>query len=127
MNEEQSGYKLLGQGYNVLVLGKVEGAARNLTRPQDVVGLLANSEAVKGTIIITPGGTTTFVAPLLSAGVKGVVTFAGTPESHLGIVGRNFRIPIVMSLQMEEGATIPDGTHLMLDCTGKVGRVYARV
>jgi len=54
------------------------------------------------------------------------VTYAGTPESHLGIVGRNFGIAIVMTLQLEGMDAIPDGTPLLLDCEGKLGRVYVK-
>src|SRR5205085_2906658 len=57
----------------------------------------------------------------------GIITYAGTPESHLGIVGRNFGIAIVMTLNLEGGMdSIPDGTPLLLDCAGKLGRVYIK-
>src|SRR5581483_3358790 len=110
MGNEIDGYRYIGQGYSVVPVGRHEGIALNIKDP----------------VVITPGGTTTFVAPLLYKKPAGIVTFAGTPESHLGIVGRNFRVPIVMTLQLEGMDSIPDGTPLLLDCEGKLGRVYVK-
>ena len=72
--------------------------------------------------MISRGGATTFVAPALTAGVKGLITLEGGRESHLGIVSREFGIPCVMSVTFTEGVTtdqgetVPaDGTILRLD------------
>ena len=95
--------------------------------PQQMIKLLKDPKKVKETIVVTPGGTTTFVAPLLYKKPAGIITYAGTPESHLGIVGRNFKIPIIMTLALEEGMdSIPDGTRVLMDCEGKLGRVYVK-
>lgn len=108
-------------------VGKHEGIAMNVTTPQDMIKLMKDPAKIKETVIITPGGTTTFVAPILHKKPAGIVTYAGTPESHLGIVGRNFGVAIVMTLNLEGGMTaIPDGTPLLLDCEGKLGRVYIK-
>ncbi len=99
----------------------------NIREPREMLKLISNPQKVKETVVVTPGGTTTFVAPLLYKKPAGIVTFAGTPESHLGIVGRNFRVPIVMTLKLEGMDSIPDGTHMLLECEGKLGRVYVKV
>ena len=82
-------------------------------------------------IAISRGGTTTFMAPALASGVLGLITLAGAPESHLGILSREFNIPCVMSvaftdgIQTDRGETIPaDGTIVRLDVSGRPeGRV----
>lgn len=127
METEVEGYKYIGQGYSVVPVGKHEGIAMNVTTPQEMIKLMKDPAKIKETVIITPGGTTTFVAPILYKKPAGIVTYAGTPESHLGIVGRNFGVAIVMTLNLEAGMTsIPDGTPLLLDCEGKLGRVYIK-
>jgi len=127
MDNEVAGYKYIGQGYSVVPVGKHEGIALNVTTPQDMIKLMKDPAKIKETVIITPGGTTTFVAPILYKKPAGIVTYAGTPESHLGIVGRNFGVAIVMTLNLEGGMnSIPDGTPLLLDCEGKLGRVYIK-
>lgn len=127
-NEKQiDGYTYIGQGYNVVPVGRHEGVALNVTQPKDMIALMGNAQKIKETVVITPGGTTTFVAPLLYKKPAGIITYAGTPESHLGIVGRNFRVPIIMTLQLEGVESIPDGTPVLMECDGKVGRVYAKL
>ncbi len=120
------GYTFIGQGYSVVPVGRHEGIALNISKPQEMLKLMANPAKIKETVVITPGGTTTFVAPLLYKKPAGIVTFAGTPELHLGIVGRNFRVPIIMTLQLEGMDSIPDGTHMLLECEGKLGRVFVK-
>lgn len=124
---EIDGYKFIGQGYNVVPVGNHKGVALNVTQPNQMIALMGNAQKIKDTIVITPGGTTTFVAPLLYKKPGGIITFGGTPESHLGIVGRNFRVPIIMTLKLEGIESIPDGTELMMVCEGKLGRVYAKL
>lgn len=126
-DQEIEGYNYIGQGYSVVPVGRHEGVAMNVTTPQEMIKLMSNPQKIKETVVVTPGGTTTFVAPLLYKKPAGIITYAGTPESHLGIVGRNFGIAIVMTLGLEGGMTsIPDGTPLLLDCEGKLGRVYIK-
>ena len=127
MDTEIAGHKFIGQGYGVVPVGRHEGIALNVANPQQMIKLMKDPEKIKKTIVVTPGGTTTFVAPLLYKKPAGIITYAGTPESHLGIVGRNFRVPIIMTLALEGGMdSIPDGTQLLMDCEGKLGRVYVK-
>jgi phosphohistidine swiveling domain-containing protein len=125
-DQEVEGYKYIGQGYSVVPVGKHKGTAMNVTTPQEMIKLMKDPQKIKETVVVTPGGTTTFVAPLLYKKPAGIITYAGTPESHLGIVGRNFGIAIVMTLGLEGMDSIPDGTPLLLDCEGKLGRVYVK-
>ncbi|MCE9658322.1 MAG: hypothetical protein K8R60_07150 [Burkholderiales bacterium] len=124
---EIDGYTYIGQGYGVVPVGRREGVAVNIKQPNEMIKLMTNPEKIKNAVVVTPGGTTTFVAPLLYKKPAGIITFAGTPESHLGIVGRNFAIAIVMTLKLEGTDSIPDGTPLLLMCEGKLGRVYAKL
>lgn len=124
---EIDGYRFIGQGYNVVPVGRHKGVALNVTEPKQMIALMSNAQKIKETMVVTPGGTTTFVAPLLYKKPAGIITFAGTPESHLGIVGRNFRVPIIMTLQLQGVVSIPDGTPLLMECDGKLGRVYAKM
>lgn len=124
---EIDGYRYIGQGYNVVPIGRHKGVALNVTDPKQMIALMKDPQKIKETMVVTPGGTTTFVAPLLYKKPAGVITYAGTPESHLGIVGRNFRVPIIMTLMLEGAESIPDGTPLLMECDGKLGRVYAKM
>ncbi len=126
MANEIPGFRFIGQGYSVVPVGKHQGVALNITEPVQMIKLMSNPQKIKETVVITPGGTTTFVAPLLYRKPAGIVTYAGTPESHLGIVGRNFRVPIIMTLKLEGMDSIPDGTPMLLECEGKLGRVYVK-
>lgn len=124
-------FREIGSGINVVESDQlVEGPTLFLDSPQEVLAFVAGDE-VGSTIVISRGGTTTFMAPALSAGVCGLITLQGAPESHLGILSREFGIPCVMSVAFSEGIetsrgeTIPaDGTTIRLDVSdGERGRV----
>ena len=131
--ETADGYKNVGQGLNVVEHEPVEGPVLWLETPDDVIEFVTGDN-VEDTIVISRGGATTFVAPALTAGVKGLITLQGTKECHLGIVSREFGIPCVMSvafsegIQTSEGETIPaDGTIVRLDTTSMpMATVYVR-
>src|SRR4051812_37772303 len=99
----------------------VEGPVVWLDSPQAVLDFVSSGK-VRDSIVLARGGTTTFLVPALSAGVKGVLTLQGLPESHLGILTREYGIPCVMSVKFTEGITSdrgetipPDGAILRLD------------
>jgi phosphoenolpyruvate-protein kinase (PTS system EI component) len=123
---EASGLREIGSGINVMESDAlVEGRILFLDSPQEVMAFVMG-DAVGETIVISRGGTTTFMAPALSSGVKGLITLQGAPESHLGILSREFGIPCVMSVAFAEGVqtsrgeTIPaDGTLVRLDVSSK--------
>jgi phosphohistidine swiveling domain-containing protein len=115
-------YRQVGEGQNVLQHEPVEGPCIWLDTPEDVIEFVMGPD-VEDTIVISRSGSTTFVAPALTAGVKGLITLEGTKECHLGIVSREFDIPCVMSVAFKEGVTTPqgdtvpaDGTVLRLEC-----------
>lgn len=105
----------------------IEGPVVWLDSPQAVLDFVSAGD-VRNSIVLARGGTTTFLVPALSAGVRGVLTLQGSPESHLGILTREYGIPCVMSVTFSEGITSsrgevipPDGSRLRLDVT-EVGR-----
>jgi phosphoenolpyruvate-protein kinase (PTS system EI component) len=106
----------VGSGQNVFETEAVEGPVRWLETPQDVMDFV-NGDDVEETIVLSRGGTTTFVAPALTMGAKGLITLQGGPQSHLGIVSREFGIPCVMSVKFTEGAELPTGETVPADGT----------
>lgn len=122
---------LIGSGINVYASEEgAVGTIRFLDSPDEVLEFIDGPD-VETTIIISRGGTTTFMSPALMSGVAGLITLQGAPESHLGILSREFSIPCVMStsftegVQTERGETIPaDGTRVRLDITGEKGQVF---
>jgi phosphoenolpyruvate-protein kinase (PTS system EI component) len=119
---ESDGLREIGAGINVMESDEVvEGRILFLDSPQEVLAFVA-SDAVEHSIVISRGGTTTFMAPALASGVRGLITLQGSPASHLGILSREFGIPCMMSVAFSEGVqtsrgeTIPaDGTLVRLD------------
>jgi signal transduction protein with GAF and PtsI domain len=128
------GFRHIGTGQAVFESpDPAEGLVRWLDSPADVLAFVRAGN-VSETIVLARGGTTTFLAPALSARVRGIMTLQGAPESHLGILSREFGIPCVMSVQFTDGVktsrgeTIPaDGTRIRLDVSGGIeGHVYAQ-
>ncbi|MCW2584091.1 MAG: hypothetical protein JWQ53_2881 [Klenkia sp.] len=134
---------VLAEGYNVFDTKKSpSGTVKYLNAPADVINLIQSGE-LKNSILLVQGGTTTFLAPALSMGAIGVITMSGAPESHLGILSREFQTPCVMTAHLTGsdsryvvGATDPshfteiaqalDGRRVRLDCTdNEIGRVVA--
>jgi phosphoenolpyruvate-protein kinase (PTS system EI component) len=123
--------KLIGSGIKAFTSGTgATGRIRFLDSPQEVLDFVDGPDVDK-TVVISRGGTTTFMSPALMAGVAGLITLQGAPESHLGILSREFAIPCVMTTQFTEGVqtargeTIPaDGTLVRLDISGDSGQVF---
>jgi hypothetical protein len=123
-------FEPVGTGTTVFVDDAVvEGPIVFLDSPQDVITFVS-SGAVKDTIVLARGGTTTFLTPALTGGVKGVITLQGAPTSHLGILSREYGIPCVMGVTFEKGVrsargeVIPaDGVRVRLDISAAQGRV----
>ncbi len=116
------GFAQIGTGLTVFEHdGVVEGPVIWLDSPQAVLDFVSSGD-VQNTIALARGGTTTFLVPALSAGVKGVMTLQGSPESHLGILSREYGIPCLMSVAFTEGVTSargetipPDGATVRID------------
>jgi hypothetical protein len=95
--------KLVGTGLNVSQHeGTVRGRVRYVASPADVVKLMRDPE-IKSSVVLTQGGAVTFAGALLPKRPVGLITIEGAPESHLGIVSREFSIPAVMSVELTEG------------------------
>ena len=132
---------VLAEGYNASETKKSpHGTVKYLPNPQAVLGLIASGK-LKEHILLVQGGTTTFLTPALTMGSIGVITLSGAPESHLGILSREFQMPCIMTAYLPDGATryvtggdnsehfkamiaALDGKKVRLDCTdGEIGRV----
>lgn len=122
---------LIGTGINVFTSdSRAVGKIRFLDSPEEVLDFIDGPDVAE-TVVISRGGTTTFMSPALVAGVAGLITLQGAPESHLGILSREFGIPCVMSTTFTEGIqtsrdeTIPaDGTLVRLDTASDKGQVF---
>lgn len=132
---------MIAEGFNSFETDKVpEGKIKFLPDPQSVIELV-NSGELDQHIVLAQGGTTTFLTPALSMGCIGVITLSGAPESHLGILSREFQIPCVMTAYLtdsesryETGAdnsshfdamiSTLDGKQARLHCSdGEIGRI----
>ncbi|HJQ47152.1 MAG TPA: PEP-utilizing enzyme [Amycolatopsis sp.] len=135
--------EVLAEGFNVFDTTKSpRGTVKYLSSPADVIQLIQSGK-LKDHILLVRGGTTTFLAPALSMGAIGVITMSGAPESHLGILSREFQTPCVMTAHLagsesryvvgdtdeshfEEIAKELDGRHVRLDCSDhEIGRVVS--
>jgi len=133
--------EVLAEGFNVFNTAKSPtGTVRYLGSPGDVISLIQSGKLAEH-ILLVRGGTTTFLAPALSMGAIGVITMSGAPESHLGILSREFQTPCVMTAGLvgsssryvpgetddahfEEIVKRLDGHQVSLDCSDPtVGRV----
>ena len=134
--------RTVAEGYNAFETKKAPtGVVKYLETPNDVLALI-RSGTLKDHILLVRGGTTTFLAPALSLGATGILTMSGAPESHLGILSREFQTPCVMTIGLTDsdsryqGASTDDahfgsivqrleGKRVRLDCDDdNVGRVY---
>ena len=89
--------EVVAEGFNVFETQKSpKGKVKYLGSPKDVIELIQSGK-LQEHILLVRGGTTTFLAPALSMGAIGVITMSGAPESHLGILSREFQIPCVMT------------------------------
>lgn len=123
--------RVIGTGIKAFTSDKVAtGTIRFLDSPDEVLDFIDGPD-VESTIVISRGGTTTFMSPALMAGVAGLITLQGAPESHLGILSREFAIPCVMTTEFTEGVQTPrgetvpaDGTTVRLEISGDRGQVF---
>lgn len=118
-------FEQVGTGLNVYETPDVvKGVVKWLETPDDVISFVGSGDDLSDVVVIARGGTTTFLTMALNAGVRGVVTLQGAPESHLGILCREYGIPAVMSVSFDKGVrtsrgeVIPaDGVRVRLDCS----------
>jgi hypothetical protein len=134
---------VIAEGYNCFETTKSPGGiVKFLPHPPAVLALIKSGK-LKEHIILVQGGTTTFLAPALTMGAIGIITMSGAPESHLGILSREFQIPCVMTVHLVGSASryatgsenaahfaelskALDGRRVKLVCDGaEIGRVLA--
>jgi hypothetical protein len=134
---------VLAEGYNAFETNKSpSGTIKYLPDPPSVMALIRSGK-IKEHILLVRGGTTTFLAPALSMGAIGIITMSGAPESHLGILSREFQTPCVMTAGLVDSSSryVPgetdeahfeeivkalDGRQVSLDCSDpETGRVVA--
>jgi signal transduction protein with GAF and PtsI domain len=87
----------VGQGLISLNL-EADGELRYITSVQEVIQLL--KEGPDGKIVLVDDAGTTFLAPVLSK-LAGVVCRTGALGSHLAIVTREFEIPALMGVKID--------------------------
>ena len=134
---------VIAEGYNAFETNKSpSGTIKYLPDPPSVMALIRSGK-IKEHILLVRGGTTTFLAPALSMGAIGIITMSGAPESHLGILSREFQTPCVMTAGLVDSTSryVPgetgdahfeeiikalDGLQVSLDCSDpETGRVVA--
>ena len=121
------GYEPVGEGLTVFESAEpVFGRAKWLDSPDDVIAFVESGEDVSEVIVIARGGTTTFLSMALNAGVRGIITLQGAPESHLGILSREYGIPCILSVAFQRGMrtargeVVPaDGARLRMDISAR--------
>ncbi len=74
----------------------------------------------EGVVACVADAGATFLAPIFDE-LTAVVCLAGTPQSHIGIVSREYQVPCVMAavLTHEPGA----GDEVEVDCSAEPGVV----
>ncbi len=132
---------VLAEGYNAFETKKQpSGVVKYLPDPAAVMALIRSGKLGEHVLLVR-GGTTTFLAPALSMGTKAIITMSGAPESHLGILSREFQTPCIMTAGLvdsesryvpgetpdshfDEIVTALEGKNVVLDCSDPTtGRV----
>jgi phosphohistidine swiveling domain-containing protein len=136
---------VIGRGLNVIrSTERSRGVIRYLKTPMDVMKLMRTGD-LPNTVVLARAGSVTFVGPVLPRNPAGIITIEGAPQSHLGILAREFGIPAVMSIDLadsrvprlgNDGVTNEeyinyaalelDGRKVILDCSdAEIGVVFA--
>lgn len=94
----------------------VRGAWRRLSSPDDVLELMDGT--AEGIVACVADAGATFLAPIFDE-LTAVVCLSGTPQSHIGIVSREYRVPCVMATSLEVEPRPDD--EVEVDCSGARG------
>jgi signal transduction protein with GAF and PtsI domain len=111
----------IGTGVRVFEAAPVQGTWRRLSSPDDVLTLMDTT--AEGVVACVADAGATFLAPIFDE-LAAVVCLSGTPQSHIGIVSREYQVPCVMSAVLANEPA--DGTAVEVDCSGDPGVVRAR-
>lgn len=106
----------IGHGTRVFTAGPVSGTWRVLTSPDDVLDLMDTS--AEGVVACVADAGATFLAPIFDE-LTAVVCRSGTPQSHIGIVSREYQVPCIMAAELDEEPA--DGDAVELDCSADPG------
>ncbi len=109
----------LARGTKVFDASPVRGAWRMLRSPDDVLTLMDTS--AEGVVACVADAGATFLAPIFDE-LTAVVCLSGTPQSHIGIVSREYQVPCVMGAVFD-GDEPADGDAVEVDCSGDAGVV----
>ena len=107
---------VVGRGTRVFAAEPVRGTWRVLSAPDDVLDLMDTS--AEGIVACVADAGATFLAPIFDE-LTAVVCRSGTPQSHIGIVSREYQVPCIMAAELDEEPA--DGDVVELDCTGDPG------
>jgi signal transduction protein with GAF and PtsI domain len=108
----------IATGTIVFNAAPVRGTWRRLTSPDDVLTLMDTT--AEGVVACVAAAGATFLAPIFDE-LAAVVCLSGTPQSHIGIVSREYQVPCVMSAALS--AEPADGEVVEVDCSGELGVV----
>jgi signal transduction protein with GAF and PtsI domain len=106
----------LGTGTRVFAAAPVRGVWRRLASPDDVLELMDTGAG--GMVACVADAGATFLAPIFDE-LTAVVCLSGTPQSHIGIVSREYQIPCVMGTVLREEPA--DGDAIEVDCSAEPG------
>ena len=94
----------------------MRGAWRRLSSPDDVLELMDGT--AEGIVACVADAGATFLAPIFDE-LTAVVCLSGTPQSHIGIVSREYQVPCVMAISLEVEPRPDD--EVEVDCSGTRG------
>src|SRR5437879_1053219 len=106
-------------GTRVFEAPAVRGTWRALRSPDDVLALMDTT--AEGIVACVADAGATFLAPIFDE-LAAVVCLSGTPQSHIGIVSREYQVPCVMGAVFD-GDQLADGDPVEVDCSGASGVV----
>ena len=98
----------------------VRGVWRRLSSPDDVLELMDGT--AEGIVACVADAGATFLAPIFDE-LTAVVCLSGTPQSHIGIVSREYQVPCVMATSLE--AEPHHDAEVEVDCSGARGIIRA--
>src|SRR3954447_8842013 len=107
----------IGTGTRGFETAPVQGQWRRLSAPADVLALMDTT--AEGVVACVADAGATFLAPIFDE-LAAVVCLSGTPQSHIGIVSREYQVPCVMGAAFA-GAEPADGDAVEVDCSGALG------
>jgi signal transduction protein with GAF and PtsI domain len=110
----------IGSGTRVFEAAPVQGAWRRLSSPDDVLVLMDST--AEGVVACVADAGATFLAPIFDE-LTAVVCLSGTPQSHIGIVSREYQVPCVMATALT--AEPDDDDEVEVDCSDVRGIVRA--